>query len=422
MGESIKEVKNIFDKTKTALKKLTYRHYIGIGLTILFVLLAVLIYNKSYIRLAESVRDVYTSCKYYVFELFFDNADNVNVTVIEKSSISFGKIFPLSVDEFREHFSAFWQLLFTSENLFDFLQYSSKFLLILNVFLTFFVILFIVLKLYFGMLLRTKNDNLNQDTKPLLAYKKIEKFFATIKNWFKRLFAFFKNKKFLKLWFWIWLFNLNAMAIVIEVFAYLFYFVASFDLLHLYMQVYKLVCDLAIMLRGLPWFIWTVLALLVLNWFRHKKGYDKLNHMEMYDTGFARSLGIATMITAPMNGNKTKLATDLSLTFSKIFKYDSRQTMRKCETQFRNFSFSSLNADLNEHIAEHKIYSLATVEQFVRKMHDNFFNALKDENDESPERFIYGYDYKKQIIHYDNKLYLTNLFSMIEEYCKAFFI
>lgn len=409
-------------KTKNIFKKLTYRHYVGIGLTLIFILLAALVYNKSYIRLGESVRDIYTSCKYYVHELFFDNASGVTATVIEKSSIPFGRIFPLSAEEFEAHFIAFWHLLFTGENLFDFLQYSSKFLLILNVFLTFLVILFIVLKLYFGMLLRTENASLNNDTKPLKVYKKIEAVFAAINNWFKALFAFFKAKKFFKLWLWVWLFNLNIVPIVIEVFAYLFYFVASFDLLHLYMQLYKLVCDLAIMLRGLPWFIWLILAIITLNWFRHKKGYDKLNHMEMYDTGFARSLGIATMITAPMNGNKTKLATDLSLTFAKIFKYDSRQTMRKCETQFKNFAFASLNADLKKRINEHEIYSLATIELFVRGMRDKFFNALNDENDNAPERFIYGYDYKKNTFYYDNKLYLTSLFTMIEEYCKAYFI
>lgn len=409
------------NRIKNFFKSLTYRHYVSVGLTVCFILLAIFVYNKSFIRLFESINDIYTSCKYYIAELFFDNSADVIATVIERSNIPFGKIFPLSAEDFELYFSVFWDLLFTSENLFDYLQYSSKFLLILNVLLTFLVILFIVLRLYFGMLLKTPNDNMNVDTKPLKVYKKIEAFIKTIKDWLCRLFAFFKQKKFVTLWVWIWLFNLNVISIIIEVFAYLFYFVASFDVLHLYMQLYKLVCDLAIMFSGLPWYIWVTLAIIALNWFRHKKGYDKLTHMEAYDTGFARSLGIATMITAPMNGNKTKLATDLSLTFSKIFKYDCRETMRKCESQFKNFSFSSLNADLQDKINKHEIFSLATVEERIRGLRRNFFAALNS-GDGDPRQFIYGYDYTKHSFVYDNKLYLVDLFEMLEEYSKAYFI
>lgn len=409
-------MKNIF-------KRINYRHYIAVALTVVFALLAIFIYNRSYIRFYESLQDIYTSGKYYIHELFYDGSNDVLATVTEPSRLEFGDIFPIDFETFKAHLAEFWRLLFTGENFYAFLFYSSKFLLVFNVLLTFGILLYVSFKILLGNLLRTPNDKRNVDTLPLKAFKKIETFFGVIAGWFKELFSFFGEHKYLKLWLWIWLFNLNVVPVIAEVIAYLFYFVASFDLAHLYIQFYKLICDLFIMLSGLPWYIWAVLVMLLINVYRRYVAFNNLNHYENYDTGFARSLGIATMITAPMNGNKTKLATDLSLTFSKIYKYDARETMRKCETQFKHFPFALLNETLSEKIEKHELYSFATIEKFIAEREDLFYRAFEENGaNATPENFIWGYDFEKFGFSYDNKLYLIGLFNMLEEYSKAYFI
>lgn len=412
-------------KIKNFFKRLNYRHYIAIGLTVAFILLAVFVYNRSYIRLFESGRDVFTSGKYYLYELLSDGENGVLATVTEPSRLEFGDIFPIDFETFKAHVSAWWALLFSGENFYAYLFYASKTLLLLNVLLTFFVIMFVALKIILGNMIKTPNDNKNVDTGALKFFKRVERFFARIIDWIKSLFAFFCECKYLKIWLIIWLFNLNIITVAIETAAYLFYFVASFDIKHLYIQLYKFVCDLFITLSGLPWYIWAILAVIGLNAYRKHVGYNNLNHYENFDTGFARSLGIATMITAPMNGNKTKLATDLSLTFSKIFKYDARKTMRKCETEFKHFPFALLNETLNEYFYAHRLFSFATVERFIESRKNFFIRALDPPcgvKTLPPERYIWGYDFKRYGLSYDNELYLIDLFTMLEEYSKAAFI
>ena len=52
------------------LLKIDYRHYICIGLTIIFLLLAIFYFKYAYIRIFESLKDLYTSFIYYINELF----------------------------------------------------------------------------------------------------------------------------------------------------------------------------------------------------------------------------------------------------------------------------------------------------------------------------------------------------------------
>ena len=67
------------------LLKLDYRHYICIGITILFLALAIFYFTLCDNRLIESIIDIFTSSKYYISELF-DLDLKGSITVIEFSN------------------------------------------------------------------------------------------------------------------------------------------------------------------------------------------------------------------------------------------------------------------------------------------------------------------------------------------------
>lgn len=404
------------------MKKINYRHFIAIGITVAFVLAAIFLYDRSYFRVAESFRDLWTSMEYYGSTLFFE--ENLpTATVIAKSGLGFGDIFPVTFEAFKTRLSLFGRNLVSGDNMYAFLVYSSHTMLIIYMIAAFAVCLFFLIKTLFGLQLRSVNNQAGEESKALKIYKRVERRVSAVIGWVKNCFTFFAENRYISIWLLLWLFNLNVITIIVEAFAYLFYFIASIDFVNLYIQLYKLVCDLFLMLNGLPAWLWVIVVCVLLNKYRISKGYDNLEHMEAEDTGFARSLGIATMITAPMNGNKTKLTTDLAITFSKIYKYDARESMRKCEREFPNFPFSVYVRLLTQYFNNHTLYSFATIERFVHNRKIHFCRAINQKRGKvSPSSYLFGYDYLKYGVGYNNGLYITDIFTVLETYAKNFFV
>lgn len=112
--------------------------------------------------------------------------------------------------------------------------------------LNFLIPLFLLLLLLVWLDSKSKNNDYNEDSPALKWYKRFElKYVYPIKSWFKSLVAFLKEYSLYVIVFLIvWAFNFNLFAIAFEILAYCFYFFASFDFINLYMQVYKLCCDL----------------------------------------------------------------------------------------------------------------------------------------------------------------------------------
>ena len=59
-------------KIKEKLKNLHYMHYIAIGITAIFVLISIFVFPNAYTRIGETLKDLWSSIRYYVKELFKD--------------------------------------------------------------------------------------------------------------------------------------------------------------------------------------------------------------------------------------------------------------------------------------------------------------------------------------------------------------
>ena len=401
-------------------------HFIGIAIIIASLLLSVFYYTNSFIRIKESFIDIFTSLRYYFYTLF-NNTENLEVTVVNVSSIPAEDVFPLTWEEFKLVVVRFVQAFFDGANFKIWALSLSDKLLIFSLIFAIFILIFISIKILINNLIQSQNNNYNEDTKALKNFKKIEPFFSKIKRWFISLFAFIFNSKYKIILLLIWLYNLNVYSLIIEFFAYIFYFIASFDLSNIFVQIYKLIVDLTIMLSGLPWFLWLIIFSFIIVKRRTKKGYVNLEHMNAKNCGFVKSLGVATLITGPMNYGKTKLCVSMSLLRSDIFKEISKETIFKADFKFKDFPFINFENRLKKLILQHKIYNLATAELYIKGLKRLFvcycnerwrgkYKYLNNKN------ILFGYDFDHYPMTYNNGMYVEDLFSVLDTYAKAYFI
>ena len=118
--------------------------------------------------------------------------------------------------------------------------------------------------------------------------------YRPVKSWLTGFLLFIRdNSIYWKIWLALWAFYFNLFTIVLEFFAYYLYFVVSFDFINLYRQVYKLFIDLSAVFTFIPLWAWVIIALALLDRFRKKIAYNRLNHFEQRNRGFinARHVG-----------------------------------------------------------------------------------------------------------------------------------
>lgn len=405
--------------------KFDYRHIVAGAITAIFLLCSVFLYGTCFSRILETVQDLWTSFKYYFCFLFLDD-QSVIATVTQKSATDFTYIFPVDFEAFKAMFVTWIYALGSIENLQKFVVSSSDLILILYTILLCLIIVVFTIKITLSRILRTPSNDYGKDTTPLKAYKRIENFFSPVAKWIRDFFNFCFSLPYKKLWLVIWLYNLNVFTIIGECIAYLFYLVSSFDFVNLYVQVYKLFFDITITFSALPWYLWCVVAIYVIRYLRLKKGYARLNRMEAYDTGFVKSLPTVNVIYGLMGGGKGQVMTDFVLTSEKIFRENAKEIMTKYDLMFPQFPWSRFEAHLRLLIGRHVIYSFATAEKFIKWKKTYFYVLLgkKDTLDvkDKLDKVLYGYDFSKYGLEYDNELYLINIFEALETYAKAYYI
>lgn len=421
---------------KVRLKRVNYRHFIAIGITLTFVLLSVLVFPTAYIRLFESLRDLIKSIGYYFGELF--GLENLtSPTVNDVSSIKWTPVFnlPATWEEFVLGWKVFWQNFISSDNITAYLDYLAK--LVFNfsqIILLVIVPLFLIIYLIFQRYLSKHNNDYAKDSKSLKFFKRFaDKTYIPIKNWLVSFYNFCKQKKYFKIWLWIWLFNFNAIAIIIEFFAFYFYFVMSFNFNSIYIQLYKLMCDLSVAFAFIPLFVWLLLVYMYICHLRKKIGYARLNHFENKNCGFINERPIVSMICASMGKKKTTMLTDMVLSQEKMFRDKAFELIGKNDLKFPYFPWVNLENAIKRAFKYHLIYNLATCRKFINHLEFCFqyqnTDLERDINRHLRRRFkikhknlIFDYDFERYGLEYNDNLSINDIWSVIRIYSQLYFI
>ena len=151
------------------------------------------------------------------------------------------------------------------------------------------------------------------------------------------------------------------------------------------------------------------------NAYANKIGYERLEHNERKNRGFINELGIVTYIYAEMGAGKTTMLTSMALSLEVQLRNDALEIILECDVCFPNFPWLTLERTLKKAYAEHVIYDKWSCIRFIEKMRDAFAENPCKEN-------IFGYDYDKYPLTFDNKKYVEDIWETIRDYALAYTI
>ena len=423
---------------KNFFKNLNYRHYICCGITIGFILISAFCFPYAFPRLGESFRDFGLSIAYHYTELFgFEGLISPTVTSLSEMPFTMPYFFPETWEEFTIKWKLYWNAFADGNNFINYILSSRGFMKILARILTLALPIIFIFILLIRTIISKKNVRHNQDTKPLIIFKKLSdkvyrptkkficEFIDFVKNYSKELPLLRKPKpgdivepteiKYYQLWAFIWLLNFNILTVLIEFLSFYFYFVISFDFINIYGQVYKLLLDLSVIIEFVPIPLWIVFGMWVVDKIRKKIGDDVLWHHELMNRGFINERGVFTLITAPMRGGKNKLEVSFTLSREVMFIDNAYKIILKSDLKFPYFPWIIFEKSLQRAMAKGSVYNLATCRRFVfSKMQKFYKRPLK--------RNLWGYDFEKYPMDYDNAKYIETLEEVLSNYAQAYFI
>lgn len=408
---------------KINFKKIDYRHYICIAITLGFVACGVFLFPNAICRLLESIRDLILSVLYYFFGMFGTETE-IPVTVnklpswqIVESKYHTLTLLPWSWEEFKVLFRAYWGVFFSVDALQGYALFLMDVLYYVSLALSIFMPCILYAYILFESYLKKHNNDRNKDSKALKVLKVFsDKVYAPIKKWILSFVAFLKEKRgWIKAWIWMWVFYFNFLTIAIEFFAFYLYFVINFDFIDIYYQVYKLLLDLATIVRFVPLPIWIIVSIVVMELVAHKFGHNELNHREAMNRGMLNERGIVSVIDAPMGAGKTELMTSMGISGEAELRDRAFDVIVECDFCFPNFPWCNLEREMNLASIFHVVYDLSSVRRWIRKKYQRWLNDPTDKR-------IFGYDYKRYGLIHKSALKEESIWEVLEDYACAFLV
>ena len=376
------------------------------------------VFWQSYVRFAESCRDFGLSVAYYFCELigidyFF------TPTVKEYSEVLQWEILlPSDFDGFTASAGNFFSLLIDGENFASYWSAVGNVMLVVAKVIAVLLPCILVLWLVLWRMYRHGNTDHNRDTVPLKVFKRLARWtYQPIKR------AILSYRDYLSghravwvCWIVLWVFHLNGASVVMGFLAYYFYFVLSFDVANLYVQVCKLFIDLQVIFRNFPWWSIVTVCWLLFNRWRKRIALNRLRHFEARNCGFINELPIVSMSCGSMGRKKTTLITDMVLSQEVMFRQKALSILQQNDMKFPYFPWIAFEDELRACMEHGTVYNLASVKTWVALKQSRFARH------KNVHWQIYGYELHRYGGTFDDALKVNGLFDVLETYAQAYFI
>ena len=391
---------------------------LSVLITASFAMLAVFLFSDSYLRFGEAVKDFGLSVGYY-FCTLFGLEHNIVPSVTEYSSVmDWGILLPSDLEGFTSQSESFFALLIDGENFAAYWSKVGDVMLVLLKVVAISLPCLLILGILIWRLYKSGNTKHNRDTVPLRIFKKLSKWiYQPLKITIVSFVNFLReNRAVWILWVGIWVFNLNAASIVMGFLAYYFYFVLSFDVANLYVQVCKLFIDLQVIFGFFPWWIIAFVCWLLFDRWRKNIALNRLRHFEARNCGFINELPIVSMACGSMGKKKTTLITDMVLSQEAMFRQKALEILQQNDMKFPYFPWIAFEDELRRCMEHGTVYNLASVKAWVALKRTRF---IRHRNAQTQ---LYGYDYARYGTTFDDSLKICRLFEVLETYAQAYFI
>ena len=434
----MKQKKKDILRSYARLLRSDYRHILCLVITLCSLAFGFLFPN-GLPRLAEAFRDLGVSFAYYGCELFA-GTNPILPTVIELPSWSWApqvweplRIFPWTWEEFKVLCGKYFAVLFTKENFLGYFEWLGDKLYVLSRVLV--VLLPIVLLgiMLFRRYVEKHVTARNKRSAPLRRFESTV--FRTVypaARWCRDFVGFLReNRRYIYAWLLIWGIHFNVFAIVVAFFAWYFYFASSFHIESIYIQVVRLLHDLAPMVRFIPGLVWLTFGVWVYNRICRSMAFARLYAYEKANRGFLSSRGIVTTIYGVMGIGKTQMLTSMALS-AEIEQWDMAfDILLEKDMQFPNFPWQNVRDALKKEIENHRVVDIPTCRAWVRRC-GFFFERITaictpGEWRERKKRYhiqdyTFGYDWEHYRTTYNDELKITPLFEAVEDYACAYLI
>lgn len=399
-------------------RRRTFNICLTVVITAAFILLGAFVFGDSYLRFGESAKDFGLSVGYYFCTLFGLDHDIVPSVTEYSSVMDWDILLPSDFEGFTSQSKSFFALLIDGENFASYWAKVGDVMLVLLKVVAIILPCLLVLGLVIRRLYKSGNTKHNKDTVPLKVFKSFSRcLYQPLKR------AVLSYRDFLTehraVWiFWavMWAFHLNAASIVTGFLAYYFYFVLSFDVANLYVQVCKLLIDLQVIFRHFPWWCIAFVCWLLFDRWRKSIALNRLRHFEARNCGFINELPIVSMACGSMGKKKTTLITDMVLSQEVMFRQKALEILQQNDMKFPYFPWIAFEDELRRCMEHGTVYNLASVKAWVALKRSRF---LRHRNAQTQ---LYGYDYARYGTTFDDSLKISRLFEVLETYAQAYFI
>ena len=388
------------------------------ALFLVFICLGATVFFKSYLRLKETLIDLYGAFSYYVFVIFYGKTHTLPSVLGYSEVIKQEIISVADIEKTLYNAGEFIKLFVSKDNFTSWLSSTGKsarraskiFVLLIPCI----VGLIVIVKRIYG----STNAKHNEDTLALKLFKGVTGItYLPIKRFITGYAEFLKDRPWIwKLWIAIWVFNLNFASIIVAFLAYYFYFAAAFEVKTLYLQAVKLLFDLQVFLMSFPRWSLIIIAYIIFNSVRKKIATKKLRRFEARNCGFINELPIVSMTVGSMGKKKTTMITDMTLSQEVMFRQKALDIIQKSDMKFPFFPWICFENELLNCMEYGTVYNLATVKEWVKKKRERYnrhgYAKLQ----------LYGYDVNRYGDKYHDGLKENDLFDVLETYAMAYFI
>ena len=376
------------------------------------------VFWQSYARFGEACKDFGLSVAYYFCELFGIKYSFTPTVTGYSSVLQWEILLPADFDAFTAAAGNYFSLLIDGENFAGYWSVVGDVMLVVAKVIALVLPCIIVLILVAVRLYKQNNTKHNYDTVPLRIFKAVSHYtYQPIKRAILSYICFLREHKAIWVcWIILWVFHLNLASIVTGFFAYYFYFVLSFDVGNLYVQVCKLFIDLQVIFRHFPWWSIVTVCWLLFNRWRKNIALNRLRHFEARNCGFINELPIVSMACGSMGKRKTTLITDMVLSQEVMFRQKTLSILQNNDMKFPYFPWIAFEDELRRCMEHGTVYNLATVKTWVALKRSRF--ALH----RNVRWQIYGYELERYGETFDDALKVNGLFEVLETYAMAYFI
>ena len=387
-------------------------------LSLTLVLLGVFVFRESWLRAWEACKDLGLSVAYYFCELFAVEHDIVP-SVKEKSEIfllDFG--FADNGGQFWEDAKSYFLLFFNAENFNGYWGAVESGMLLFARVLTIAVPALVLLIILMRMMYRRPNVRHGKDTLPLKLFRNLMRYtYVPLKRWLVSFRDFLREYRWIRsCWLFVLAAHLNLVSIAVAFLAFYFYFAVSFDVVNVFVQLYKLVADLQVLFRTVPLWVLVFAVYPLFSRWRTRLARDRLRHFEARNCGFINELPIVSMACGSMGKKKTTLITDMVLSQEVMFRQKALSILQESDMKFPYFPWVSFEDELRACMEHGTVYNLASVKAWVALKRSRFIRHG------NAQWQLYGYEVGRYGGEFDDALKVNGLFDVLETYAQAYFI